>query len=301
MEAERVDFQSYQQDWIKAGVILNEHKEHHLAQKVLFRALKQDHINPFAIDQLIYSFQRQGHLEQALKCAKTLVRYFDSAYSQYRLGEVLYLLCQDELALKHFQLAVQALEFDGPMLFEVYKNMGNIFVRQGDFDSAQEYYDKAFTLNSQSDALLVNYGTLEIQRENFDEAKERFRTALQINPQSDRAWVGLALIHRHCGDFEISRANVEKALDIQKNNKTAVKLLVEWSMADGVIDRAIERVGSYLDDDHTDQEMIMIYSQLLWCKGRKAEAELESLHALLLNPQSAQAANYYNVIRNPNV
>ena len=72
---------------------------------------------------------------------------------------------------------------------------------------------------------MVNYGTLEIQRDNLEAAVERFRKAVQLNEANDRAWVGLALVHRHMGDLELSRANIERALDINPKNKTAKKRL----------------------------------------------------------------------------
>jgi tetratricopeptide (TPR) repeat protein len=296
MEAESLHHQS-QDDWIKAGVVLNEHNEPRLAEKVLYKALQKDPYDAVAIDQLIVSLQKQGQYSQALRCAKALIRIADSSYSQYRIAEIYYLLNLDEHALTHYQNALTQLEFDGPLLFEIYKNMGNILVRQGDFDSAQEYYDKSYTLNPHSAVLLVNYGTLELQRENYDDAKERFRAAVAIDHRLDRGWVGIALVHRHCGDFEISRANLERALDISPGNKVALKLLVEWSVADGHLDRALERVQAYLDTTDMDDEIILMHSQLLWCKGRVDDAELELHRALLVNPESNGALAYSRFLR----
>ena len=68
---------------------------------------------------------------------------------------------------------------------------------------------------------MVNYGTLEIQRENLEKALTYFREAIQNNSENDKAWVGLALVHRHMGDFELSHANIERALDISASNRTA--------------------------------------------------------------------------------
>ncbi|MES2856060.1 MAG: tetratricopeptide repeat protein, partial [Bdellovibrionota bacterium] len=171
------------------------------------------------------------------------------------------------------------------ILFEVYKNVGNIHVRAGDFDAAEEFYDKAYTIRPNSDILLVNYGTLEIQRENHESALERFRAAVAVNANSDRAWVGLALVHRAMGDLELAKGNVERALDINDSNRTAIRLSVEWAIQDHEFGSALRRLEEYVAGKGSeDSEICFIFSKLLVQVGRLTEARIELERVLALDP-----------------
>jgi tetratricopeptide (TPR) repeat protein len=174
---------------------------------------------------------------------------------------------------------------DASLLFEVYKNVGNIHTRAGDFEAAEEYYDKAYTLRPDSDVLLVNYGTLEVQRGAWNEAVTRFRSAVEINAQSDRGWVGLALVHHSMGDFELAKANLQRALDINGANRTALKLAVDWAQADQNFTFAIAQLESYVGTQgFEDAEMAFLLARTLVQAGRFSAARIELERVLALDP-----------------
>lgn len=148
----------------------------------------------------------------------------------------------DARAESFYHMALSRLNVDHPELFEILKNMGNIAVRGGDLDAAEDFYNKAFTLNPSSDVLLVNYGTLEIQRQDYDRALTRFRQAVELNPAAARAWLGLALIHRHYGDHELAWTNLERALDLDAISSAGLELLLDWCGKDGRVEGVAERL-----------------------------------------------------------
>ena len=283
--------------WLKAGSLLNAHNEPALAQKVLLKSLEICPTKIEALEQLFLAFQKRGQSHEALKCAKALVRLEPSSKNYFRMGDCYYQLGEDEQALQAFRAILQSLEYDETLLFDVYKNIGNIFVKQGDFESAEEFYDKAFTLNNHSAVLLTNYGTLEIQRENLEAAKDRFVAAIEIDENFDKAWVGLGLVHFQFGDLEIAIGNLEKALDAQPKNKTALKLFVEWSTSRGEFSKPQERIEQYLMDVFDDEDVLLMHAQILWCKGLRAAAKLELEHALLLNPSHSMALSFEQFLR----
>lgn len=295
--------------WLSAGIVLNSNGVYHLAETTLALGLQQlqkvasestvshrSEIDAKAVDQLIFSFQNQSKLNQALAAAKAMNRSFPSAYSAYRLGEIYYLLREDHQALEHFRRALISQDFNEAILFEIYKNMGNIFVREGDFDSAQEYFDKAYTLDPRHPVLLVNYGTLEIVRDNLDAAKQRFLEALGCESKCDKAWVGLALLHQRLGDYELMLGALDTALDAAPGNETAVKLFVEAAVARGQMDRALARVEAFLAMEPANVDVILTHAQLLWCKSRLPEASLQIEQALLWDPTSVAAQKLARVM-----
>lgn len=182
-------------------------------------------------------------------------------------------------------------------LFQVYKDLGNLCIRENDLDSAEEYYNKAFAIDHYSDHLFVNFGTLELKRGNTDMALQRFRDALQVNPKNAQAWVGLALIHRQYGDFDLSYANVSSALDHDPYNVPALKLFSDWSAAMGHSQNAINRLIAYLEKNDQDDEMLLIYAKMQFVAGNTQLAILEAEKAFSLNPQNKDAYDFLEVIR----
>lgn len=264
--------------------VLVEHEEFDLALDILQEILKDDPDHAAALRLAFWARVGVGQSERAILIAKHLCRVEPTFDNFYLLADLFYQLNQDQDAEEFYLMAAQNVQTETPLLFEVYKNLGNIYVRKGDLDSAEECYNRAYTLHPDSDVLLVNYGTLEIQRENYEVALERFRQAVDRNPMNDRGWVGLGLIHRQYGDLDLAWANVERALDINLVNKTALHLEIEWAVKDGRVNTVLARIEEYLRKQPEDYAIRLIEAQLLILSGRFAPAksildELQSVEA----------------------
>ena len=97
---------------------------------------------------------------------------FDSVYFR---AQIEYQLGLDEKSLQSYFESLSVVEEERVELFEVFKNIGNLFVRKTDFESAEEFYNKDYSIKSDSDILLVNYGILEMQRGDLNKARDRFK------------------------------------------------------------------------------------------------------------------------------
>jgi len=278
-----------------AGLLLR-NQEYHLAQNLLRRVLHGDPNNAVALRGMAESSIGVGDMDLSLKCYEALIQRHPSSENIVALADLLYELEEYDEALRFYQLGLDNLKQDTPVLFDVFKNVGNILVRKGDFEGAEENYNKAYTINPDSDALLVNYGTLEIQRNNLDKALARFRAAVEVNSQNSRAWVGLALIHREYGDIELSWGNLEKALDLDPNNSTALRMLIEAAFKSGRIDSAIERIQSYLIENDQDTEMAFWLAKLLTFGERYSAALLEMTRVLEIDPHIEGGQAFFEAI-----
>jgi Tfp pilus assembly protein PilF len=278
--------------WTQHAATLIHHREYATAQNLLRHALIKDSRNVRAISLMATVLEKVGHSEEAIKCRRALVRIEPSADHRLDLAALYYGLENDEAALSNYEEALATQAVPEGRLFEVYKNIGNILVRKGDFEAAEDFYNRAFTIEPKSDALLVNFGTLEINRDDLEAATTRFRTALDINPNSDRAWVGLALVHRSKGDFELSWANLERALDLNPSNRTALKLIVEWAVRDGRVQSAAVRLENYLANEGEDAEMAFAFAKCLTLLGRFDECE----HVVALDPELEEAIRLRRVL-----
>ncbi len=264
--------------------VLAKHREYKLALNLLREASNRDSNNPETLKLLAFCLDKTSRLQEALIARKTLVTVDYGFESLFGLATALYKVGRDQEALDKYFEALSVLTEEDDNLFELYKNMGNIFVRQGDFDAAEEYYNKAYTVNTQSDVLLVNFGTLEVQRNDFDKSLYCFRKAVEINPENDKAWVGLAMVHNQFGDSELAWANLETALDIKPQNRTAAHLAANWGLRDGKTLKAIEAIQNYLGTVEEDEDMSLVLINLFCTTGQIDKALLEMERVLLWNP-----------------
>jgi tetratricopeptide (TPR) repeat protein len=262
--------------------------DYRLATNLLRNVLMRSPQNPEALKRLGITLKSEGRLDEALKCFRGFLKNAPDITTQIvasnMIAETLYLAERDEMALGVYRDILRHVIDNKQMLFDIYKNVGNIHVRAGDFDAAEEFYNKAYTLDPKSDVLLVNYGTLEIQRENLEAAVERFRKAVELNAANDRGWVGLAMIHRMMSDFDLAHANLERALDVNPNNRTALRLSVDWGAQDHRFDNPIRRLQAYIADQGSeDAEFCFALAKLFTQVGCLREARIEMERVLALD------------------
>lgn len=264
--------------------LLIKHGDHKLALNLLREASNRDSHNPETIKLLAQCLDNVGRCNEALIAFNALVKIDNCFENLSGLASVLYKLGHDQEALDKYFEALSILSSENEQLFEIYKNMGNIFVRRGDFEAAEEYYNKAYTLNTQSDVLLINFGTLEVQRSDFDRALCCFRKAVEINPQSDKAWVGLAMVHSQLSDVDLAWANLDCALEINPKNRTAVHLAANWGHRDNKLDKAISALQNLLGTVEEDEDMSLVLINLLCLQGKFDLAQIEIERVLAWNP-----------------
>ena len=282
---------------VKNALILVDNREHKLAINLLRNVLMRKPNEPRALRWLGHCLREEGRLDEAVKCFKAFYTQMETNEASSLYAEALYLCGRDQEAFRIYTELLLRVTDASPELFDIYKNLGNIHVRAGDFDAAEECYHKANTVRADSDILMVNYGTLEIQRENFSDAVERFRRAVEINSGNDKGWVGLALVHRQMGDFELAQGNIERALDINPRNKTAINVLVEWNANDQDFSPAIRRLKDYLALESEDAEMSFLLAKILVHQNQLNDAQIELERAVTLDPSIQGGTDLMSVLQ----
>lgn len=272
-----------------AIAMLISHGDLEHADHLLRDLLKVNSFDPHALVYLAKSARARKNLELAEVTLRQLAKRHPVAIHFFELANCYYDLGRDHDSLQNYFLALRQMPDDTHLLFETYKNIGNIFVRSRDFDSAEDNYNKAYTLRPDSAVLMINFGTLEIQRENWHEAGERFRQAIALDENEDRAWVGLSLVHRHHSDRELSWASLDKALDLNPTNETALQLGLSWLTTDQQWQRMIPRLEAYLAVQGESVELSFALAQLYYISGRLEWCLIEVERTLLLDPAFKQA------------
>ncbi len=238
-----------------------------------------------------------GRLDEALRILRGVVKIDYRFETLHALGQAEYLTEQIDEAFKHLTDAMLIAPNPPPDLFELFKTLGNIFVRRGDYDSAEDSYNKAHRLNPDSDVLWVNLGTLHIQKQKWEEALESFRKAITLNKTNDKAWIGLAIGHRMKGDWELAWGNVETALEYNPLNEVALGLALDWAAHEGRESRVLELIRIFLVEGGWNEKMSLAFSWLSWRRGDARIARFELERLLAVNPTNSQAHSLIQEMR----
>jgi tetratricopeptide (TPR) repeat protein len=256
--------------------------ERSTALGILVKTLNQDPYHLWSLWQLTQALPAQAKLSKA-KSLELISLRSPSFINLALWGNALY----DAGLLKEAERAYyKALEKDvegHELCFEVFKNLGNIFLQSQDFDTAEEYYQKALMINQRSATLFSNLGVLSLQLNNLEEARIGFAKAIELDPRLDSGWIGIAICHHQKADFELALAALEKALDLNPKNRTAVHLYCNWCVSLNILTKGIDRLMDYLAWVYDDVEMSRLAAYLLEKIGLKDWANIEWERSLLFS------------------
>lgn len=276
---------------------LLKHQEYSSSYKLLRQLLNKSPYCLEFIKKAIFCAEKLNRNEELLQLNETLFKIDDHPLHIENLAHTLYKNGQEKEALKYFYIALQSLGQEKLNLFNIYKTMGNIYLKVQNIDLAQDCYHKAFRLNSFDSVLLTNLATLDIQLNQWKAAQEKLCQAILFTSDYDPAWVGLALVHRHYGDKELSWANLEKSIDLNPTQETALELALSWVVNDQKYNLVISWLKAYLAQNFMDEKMSLALAQLFFLKGLNRQSQLELERTLALNPQNRSALTLFSMIR----
>jgi tetratricopeptide (TPR) repeat protein len=161
-------------------------------QESISSCIRKLQINPQDVStagrlaDLLYA---SGRWAECIAIRQRMIDWDDSALTHLDMADLYQHIGENEKAMYHYQKASLHASDDAEQLFRLYKNMGNVFAKQQDFEQAHELYCKAHRLRPDSDLIAVNLGTIALQQQNLDEAYGHFRAAISLCRANDRAWV----------------------------------------------------------------------------------------------------------------
>lgn len=271
-------------------------KDYELSFALIVNALQRDSYQQETLVVFRDLQKQRKDLSKSIAAQKLIVKIQSDFESYVHLGELYYLNNQDEMAQEAFENAFEKMIFDSPRLFLAFKYMGNLAVKDGDFEGAEEFYNKAFALKPMDSSLHVNMGTLSLQRSDLESAKDNFATALELNSHEDKAWIGLSMVHLQKSDVALAEANLENALDLNPGNRTGVILYCSL-LGRGVSSSKVKsRLEAYLDHNFQDEELTLRLIQLYCADAEFTLALMECEKLLVLDPQRQDVLDLYNSI-----
>lgn len=226
------------------------------------------------------------------KLLLSLAQQSPTAKHLAQLGKYLDQVSLFEEAITVFEQVLLFTHLSDDSRYEIYKQLGNAYLKMNDYESAQENYHKAFTLNSNCPILHINLGTLAIQKNEWFHVQQYFRESLRLDTKQDKGWTGLAIYHQYMGDLDLALANLKKALDLNPSNRVALLLLLNWSKQSDQKPEKISRLIRYLENNQQDFEVSLLLIQIASEMQQYALAWLEASKLVFYEPKNT----YYNQI-----
>lgn len=159
----------------------------------------------------------------------------------------------------------------------VFKTLIKIYSIENDFEGLEDVCRELNTLGVSDAEVSYSQALVEAARGGLDQAIDHLRTAVTENPYFDTGWAALGLYHYKKGDIELAKGNLEKALDLNPANTTALKHISNWvddSQPDE-LNATLEKVNYYLQKFNFDEEISECHAKLLIKKGKADLAQLE--------------------------
>jgi hypothetical protein len=105
--------------------------------------------------------------------------------------------------------------------------LGLMFARQGRFNEAREWFQKAITLERDHAGAINNLGVLYGERRQFNDAIAAFEYGIRVAPDDDTLYLNLGRIHIQMGERDRARNVMERLLARKPQSSVARRALQE--------------------------------------------------------------------------
>ncbi|MGB7295456.1 MAG: tetratricopeptide repeat protein, partial [Candidatus Aminicenantales bacterium] len=183
------------------------------------------------------SLLAQGNYDEALLAFEEFTGKHPDVY-QVRLNIGTCYLKKEALdkAESEFKLVLEKvmethgdLKKDADVSLRASTGLGEVFLRRGDFDSAQKYLAQAVDISPHDEAAAYNVGELLFSNQQVDEAITYFELATQINKDWPKPYLKLGYVYLNKGDFAkaLENFNIFLTLDPENPEAAQVKTIIE--------------------------------------------------------------------------
>jgi len=231
--------QKYDQTYLLLGDLYLNRKELDKATEAYSKALE---LNPRIVQAhsaLGYIYSQQGKLQEAVEENLEVLKLAPNDYASHKNLALLYQrLGRTDEALAEAQIALGlAPEGDKPMLeafiaqlgsgqpitspevlIQTYLSQGQTYLKEKDFERAEEVYAKALELNPDLIQAHSALGYIYAQQGRFQEALEENLRVLELAPNDYATHKNLAIIYQQLGRLEEAIAEAETALELAPEN-----------------------------------------------------------------------------------
>jgi glycosyltransferase involved in cell wall biosynthesis/Tfp pilus assembly protein PilF len=181
----------------------------------------------------------------------------------------------------------------------LYRLIGDCFVKLGDALSGKTAYNKAVELDPFSSKAQIGLGTVALTRNSFDVAVIHFQRAVSVGLNDENAFLGLGLAFEGLGELNEANNWVSSSLKLSPLNTAAIFTLVKLSYARNQFEDARTALTYFISRKPQDSNMLYALAGIEYKSGNTAQAENVARQILTLNPNDERALKFIEQLRAP--
>lgn len=186
---------------------------------------------------------QSGDFKKALTLYQTLLYDDPNNPELHHIIGILYAqLGEYSNAIEHVEKAIQLKPQSS-----FYNSLGNIYLRQKNFDKAIHSYQSAIDLNEDYGVAYSNLGNCYYQTNQMSEARIAYEKAISINPALIDALYNYAILLSQQGELDLAIEQLNKVLEISPQYAAAYGQLAELYLAKEDYDKTVEYCDKRLE------------------------------------------------------
>ena len=180
---------------------------------------------------------------------------------------------------------------DSPQHYEDLQELADCCTSVGNYEQAQQYYEKAAVLAPDEPGPYVGLGVVALKKNLLDDAEIAFKVARRLDDTSTRAYAGLGLVAQQRADYKQAFDMYLKCLELDTDNLVAILGLFQASCQMGSFEKVTHYLEVYLGMHPGDISVMFPLAALYMKDGRFENAKKVLLELLALDPSHKDAAN----------
>ena len=184
------------------------------AKNIFIKCLKQDDFDYSILNNILYCFDSIGD-------SKSTIKYLNSFLETNPYSEIAWhQLGKQYVKDKMYEEALSAFDFaiiSDDSFVGAYIEMAKILEKLNRINEAIEKYEISIGINQPTTFALYRIGRCHYKLGNNDLALSYFIQTIEEDPIHDKAWMSIAIIYYNKNDFNESKNNLLKALEIDSD------------------------------------------------------------------------------------
>ncbi len=168
-------------------------------------------------------------------------------------------------------------------------NLGNAYLRQEEYASAEENYRRALAIYPEFSDARANLGMALLQQGRSLEAVKLLEASVRAHPQQADLRVNLGMAYRAAGNLDRAEAEYRRALEIDPRSSKALNNLGAVARSRGLTDEAVDYLRRAVDLEPGSTVLRINLADALTAAGRRNEAATEFREAYRRDRRSAEA------------
>lgn len=178
-----------------------------------------------SIDQASTLFEERKYSEALALLQEFLVNNPTAYPTHINIGDCYKEMQEYDKAEVEYNLALEAAKTDEKLGKEItakaMANIGDIYMKKGDFESAQNYFTQSIELLPDNEILAYNVGEIYFSNRELNDAIRYYDTAIQIKPDWGLPYHKLGLVYLNLTDYDKAKESFEKFLQVDPESELA--------------------------------------------------------------------------------